>query len=49
MKELEYNIEEGVINSIHGLEYVDDKFFIETGRKAQFDIEVVASKEKPNC
>lgn len=45
VKELEYNIEEGIINSIHGLEYVDDKFLLRRAEKRNSTLKSLPPKK----
>lgn len=45
VKELEYNIEEGIINSIHGLEYVNDKFLLRRAEKRKSTLKSLPPKK----
>ena len=45
VKELEYNIEEGIINLIHGLEYVDNKFLLRRAEKRNSTLKSLPPKK----
>ena len=46
VKELEYNADEGVIKSIYGLEYVDEKFILLRAEKRSSTLKSLAPKKK---
>lgn len=46
VKELEYNADECIINSIYGLEYVDEKFILLRAEKRNSTLKSLAPKKK---
>ena len=46
VKELDYNAEEGVINTIYGLELVDNKFLLLRAEKRSSTLKSLAPKKK---
>ena len=46
VKELEYNVDEGIIKSIYGLEYVDEKFILLRAEKRSSTLKSLAPKKK---
>lgn len=46
VKELEYNADEGIIKSIYGLEYVDEKFILLRAEKRSSTLKSLAPKKK---
>ena len=46
VKELDYNTEEGIINSVYGLEYVDEKFILLRAEKRSSTLKSLAPKKK---
>lgn len=46
VKELNYNADEGVINSIYGLEFVDNKFLLLRAEKRSSTLKSLAPKKK---
>lgn len=46
VKELDYNADEGVIKSIYGLEYVDEKFILLRAEKRSSTLKSLAPKKK---
>ena len=46
VKELDYNAEEGVINTIYGLELVDNKFILLRAEKRSSTLKSLAPKKK---
>lgn len=46
VKELDYNVDDGVIKSIYGLEYVDEKFILLRAEKRSSTLKSLAPKKK---
>lgn len=46
VKELDYNAEEGIINSIYGLEFVENKFILLRAEKRSSTLKSLAPKKK---
>ena len=46
VKELDYSVDEGIINSIYGLEYVDKKFVLLRAEKRNSTLKSLAPKKK---